>query len=380
MNRRSFGKAVGTGVAAGAIGAGVAGAPTLMRVARATAPSSAPSSAPAAAPASAPAAAQEQAAGQLNLYSSRHYDTDARLFSDFTAQTGIRVNVIEGTEDQLISRIESEGKNSPADLLVTVDAGRLWRAEQAGLFQPIYSDVLNARVPGHLRHPGGFWFGLAKRVRVIAYAKDRVSPSDLSTYEALAHPKWRGRVLARSSSHVYNQSLVGSLIEANGLDATQAWARSMVGNMARRPQGGDTDQLKAVAAGVGDLAITNHYYMARLVNSTVREEREAAAKLALFFPNQAEGERGTHVNVSGAGVIANAPNRDNAIAFLEYLAGDSAQSIFARGSNEFPLVDGVEMDPVLSSWGPFREDTLNAATFGANGRGAMFIMDRAGWR
>ena len=325
-------------------------------------------------------AAAQSSGGQLNVYWARHYDTDASLFSDFTAQTGVQVNVIEGTEDQLISRIESEGRNSPADLLVTVDAGRLWRAEQAGLFQPVHSEWLQARVPEHLRHPEGFWFGLAKRARVIAYAAGRVDPSELSTYEALAWPKWRGRILVRSSSNVYNQSLVGSLIEANGLDATQEWARAIVANMARRPQGGDTDQLKAVAAGVGDLAISNHYYYARLANSPLAEERDVAAQLGLFFPNQGEWERGTHVNVSGAGVIASAPNRDNAVAFLEHLVGDAAQSTFARGSSEFPVVEGVEMDPVLASWGPFREDTLNAATFGYNGRGALFLMDRAGWR
>ena len=327
-----------------------------------------------------PAVATAQTGGQINLYSSRHYDTDARLFSDFTAQTGIRVNVIEGTEDQLLARIESEGRNSPADVLLTVDAGRLWRAEQAGLFQPVHSDVLNARVPAHLRHPEGFWFGLAKRARVIVYAKNRVDPSELSTYEALAWPKWRGRILVRSSSHVYNQSLVGSLIEANGLDAAQEWARAIVANMARRPQGGDTDQLNAVAAGVGDLAISNHYYLARLMNSSVAAERDVASKLGLFFPNQAEWERGTHVNVSGAGVIASAPNRDGAVAFIEHLAGDSAQAIFARGSNEFPIVDGTELDPALASWGPFKEDKLNASVFGYNGRGALFLMDRAGWR
>jgi iron(III) transport system substrate-binding protein len=325
-------------------------------------------------------AAPAAQSGQLNLYSSRHYDTDARLFSGFTEQTGVRVNVIEGTEDQLITRIQTEGANSPADLLITVDAGRLWRAEQAGLFQPVFSDVLTSRVPEHLRHPEGFWYGLAKRVRVLAYARNRVSPAELSTYEALAQGKWRRRLLVRSSAHVYNQSLVGSLIEANGLDATQAWAREIVANMARRPQGGDTDQINAVAAGVGDVAITNHYYYARLANSSLAQDQDVVSKVGLFFPSQAESERGAHVNISGAGVIATAPNRDNAVAFMEYLLGDAAQSMFARGSNEFPVVDGVELDPVLAGWGPYREDRLNAATFGYNGRGAQFLMDRAGWR
>lgn len=319
-------------------------------------------------------------APQLNLYSSRHYDTDDRLYTEFTAQTGIQVNLIEGTEDQLIARLQSEGANSPADVLITVDAGRLWRAEQAGLFQPISSDVLTGRVPEHLRHPDGLWYGLAKRARVIAYAKDRVNPAELSTYEALAEPNWRRRILVRSSSNVYNQSLVGSLMEAIGLDATQQWARAIVSNMARPPQGADTDQLLAVAAGVGDVAIANHYYYARLVKSSNPQEQEAASKLALFFPNQGEHQRGAHVNISGAGVVATAPNRDAAVAFLEYLVGESAQALFAQASNEFPVAEGTELDPVLASWGPFKEDKLNAAVFGYNGRGALFIMDRAGWR
>lgn len=325
------------------------------------------------------ATAQSQP-GDVNVYSSRHYDTDDRLYSDFTAQTGVRVNLIEGTEDQLLARIQSEGGNSPADILLTVDAGRLWRAEQAGLFQRVASEVLTSRVPANLRHPEGFWVGLAKRARVLAYAKDRVDPAELSTYEALADPKWRRRILVRSSSNVYNQSLVGALIEAHGLDATQQWARAVVANMARPPQGGDSDQLLAVAAGAGDLAISNHYYYARLATSDNAAQREAADKLALFFPNQGPDGRGTHVNVSGAGVVATAPHRDNAVAFLEYLVGDAAQAVFARGSMEFPVVEGVELHPLLASWGPFQEDPLNAATFGYNGRGALFIMDRAGWR
>jgi iron(III) transport system substrate-binding protein len=317
---------------------------------------------------------------ELNLYSSRHYDTDERLYSDFTAQTGIRINRLDGPEDQLIERIISEGANSPADVLLTVDAGRLWRADQAKLFQPTRSEVLESRVPAHLRDPEGHWFGLSKRARVLIYAKDRVSPAQLSTYEALADPAWRGKIVVRSSTHPYNQSLVGSLIEANGLDATQQWAFGIVANLARAPQGGDTDQIKALTAGVGDVAISNHYYLARLIKSSDPAEQAVAAGVGLFFPNQGPGERGTHVNISGGGVIATAPNRDNAVAFLEYLASDSAQDYFARGNNEFPVVEGIELDPVLASWGPFREDTLSAATYGANNRGALFLMDRAGWR
>lgn len=328
-----------------------------------------------------PAVARGQSlSGDLNLYSSRHYDTDARLYSNFAEQAGVKLNLIEGTEDQLIARIQAEGQNSPADVLITVDAGRLWRAEQAGLFQPLASETLTALVPEHVRHPDGLWYGLSKRVRVLAYAKDRVRPEELSTYEALSDPRWRRRIMVRSSGHVYNQSLVGSLMEANGLDATQLWARGIVANMARTPQGGDTDQLLAVASGLGDVAIVNHYYYARLVNSSNPQEREAAAKLGLFFPAQGPAERGAHVNVSGAGVIATAPHRDAAAAFVEYLAGEAAQATFALGNSEFPVTSGVGLDPLLASWGPFKEDPLNAATFGYNGRGALFLMDRAGWR
>ena len=318
--------------------------------------------------------------GVVNLYSARHYDTDQALVDGFTAQTGIAVNVIQAGEDELIERIKGEGANSPADVLLTVDAGRLWRAQEAGLFQPVRSDVLEARIPANLREPEGHWFGFATRARVIAYAKDRVDPAQLSTYEALADPTWKGRVLVRSSTSVYNQSLVGSLIEANGPEATAQWARGIADNLARNPQGGDTDQLKALAAGEGDVAITNTYYYVRLLKSDKPEEQEMAAKIGIFFPNQAVGERGTHVNVSGAGVAANAPNRVNAIKLLEYLAGDTAQQSFASASNEYPVVEGATVDPMLAGLGTFRQDALNARTFGANNQRALVIMNAAGWR
>jgi iron(III) transport system substrate-binding protein len=315
---------------------------------------------------------------EINVYSSRHYDTDRSLYDGFTQQTGVRVNLIEGSEDQLIERIRNEGANSPADVLITVDAGRLWRAQQAGLLQPVVTATLVARVPEHLRDPEGYWWGLSKRARVLVYAKDRVDPRELPTYESLADPKWRGRIVVRSSSHVYNQSLVGSLIEALGPEATEAWARGLVANFARPPQGGDIDQLKAVAAGEADIAISNSYYLARLLKSSDPAERMAAERLGIIFPNQ--NDRGTHVNISGAGVVATARNRDQAIAFLEYLTSDRAQEIFALGNNEYPVVPGVPLDPILESWGPFKEDTLNAARYAANSALALMIMDRAGWR
>jgi iron(III) transport system substrate-binding protein len=317
---------------------------------------------------------------EVNVYSSRHYDTDDQIYAAFTGMTGIRVNLIEGGEDALIERIRAEGTNSPADVLVTVDAGRLWRAQQAGLLQPVSSRVLAERVPANLRDNEGYWYGLSKRARVIMYSTERVNPADLSTYEALADPRWRGKILIRSSSHVYNQSLVGSMIEAIGPDATERWARGLVANFARTPQGADTDQLKAVAAGEGDVAITNTYYLARLAKSSNPEDQAVAARVAPYFPNQAPGDRGTHVNISGGGVVATSRNRDNAVAFLEFLTSDLAQATFAQGSLEYPVVSGTPLDFVLASFGTFREDDLNAARYGANNAMALSIMDRAGWR
>ena len=319
-------------------------------------------------------------AGVLNLYSARHYDTDQALYDGFTAQTGYQVNLIEGDADQLIERIKSEGANSPADVLITVDAGRLWRAQEAGLFRPVQSAVLDERVPASLRDPEGHWYGFSMRARVIAYSTERVSPSELSTYEDLADPKWRGRLLVRSSSNVYNQSLMGALIEANGEDATEAWARGIAANLARPPQGGATDQLKAVAAGEGDIALVNQYYYLRLVNSTHPEEREMASRMALFFPNQGAGERGTHVNVSGGGVLATAPNPAAATAFLEYLTSSQAQASFSEGNYEWPVVDGAPVNPSLQALGSFTMDPLNARVYGANNQLALLVANRAGWR
>ncbi len=319
-------------------------------------------------------------AKEVNVYSSRHYDTDDQLFAQFTAQTGVKVNIIEGGEDQLIERIKSEGANSPADVLITVDAGRLWRADQAGLFQPITSELLNARVPANLRDPDGKWFGLTKRARVIMYAADRVDPSELSTYEALADPKWKGRILVRSSNSVYNQSLVGSMLEAIGPEATERWVRGLVANFARPPQGADTDQIKAVAAGEGDIAIANTYYLVRLLKSNKPEDQAVGEKVRVFFPNQAPGDRGAHVNISGAGVIRTAPNKDYAVQLLEFLTSPEAQEFFASASSEYPVVEGTPIDPVLASFGSFRADELNVARLGANGPVALQIMDRAGWK
>jgi len=314
----------------------------------------------------------------VNLYSSRHYDSDEELYQAFTAKTGIQVNLIEGKDDELIERIKSEGQNSPADILITVDAGRLWRAEQEKLFQPISSDRLNAAIPANLRHPEGLWFGLTRRARVIVYNKQKVNPGQLSTYEALADPQWKGRICVRSSTNVYNQSLLGSMIETDGADAAERWAKALVSNFARQPEGGDIDQIKAVAAGQCDVAIVNHYYWARLAKSTNSQDQAIANQVGVFFPNQQD--RGTHINISGAGVAVHAPHRDNAIAFLEYLVTPEAQEIFAHGSLEYPVVAGVNPDPIVAALGDFRADALNVTVYGKNNPEAVEIADRAGWK
>ena len=318
------------------------------------------------------------AADEVNLYSSRHYDTDIALYERFTEETGIAVNLIEGNEDELIERIKAEGANSPADVLITVDAGRLWRAEQAGVLQPISSAALEERVPAKLRHPEGRWFGLSQRLRGVVYAKDRVDPAAITAYEDLAEPEWRGRICIRSSTNVYNQSLVGSMIETQGVAPTEAWAKGLVDNLARPPQGGDTDQIKAVAAGECDLAVVNHYYLVRLIKSESADEQALAEQVSIVFPNQ-DG-RGAHANISGAGVVATAPNRDNAVTFLEYLTTPEAQTYFAEGNNEFPVVDGIKLDPILEAWGAIKTDAVNAAKLGENNPEAVKLMDRVGWK
>lgn len=319
-----------------------------------------------------------QSEAELNLYSARHYDTDQALYDEFTEQTGIEVNLIEGDADELIERIKSEGDNSPADVLCTVDAGRLWRADQEGLFAPTSSEVLEEAIPENLRHPDGHWFGFSKRARVIMYHKDRVDPADISTYAELADPQWQGKVLIRSSSNIYNQSLVASLIENLGVEETEAWATGVVENMARPPQGGDTDQIKALAAGEGDLAVANTYYLARLINSVAPEDQEVAEVVGVIFPNQ-DG-RGTHVNISGCGVMANAPNAEAAVQFLEYLVTPDAQSYFADGNNEYPVVEGVSANSTVENLGEFKEDTISATVYGENNPEAVKLFDRVGWK
>ena len=318
-------------------------------------------------------------AQELNLYSSRHYQTDEALYTNFTKATGIKINRIEGGEDPLIERIRNEGERSPADVLITVDAGRLWRAEQMGLFQPVKSATLESRIPANLREPSGLWYGFSTRARVIAYNKAKVKAGEIRNYEDLADAKWKGRVCMRSSTNIYNLSLLGAIIDHLGEAKAEAWAKGVRTNLAVEPKGGDTDQLKAVAAGQCDVTISNQYYYARLLRSSKPDEREVGEKIGIVFPNQASW--GTHVNISGAGVLKNAPHRDAAIKFLEYLASDEAQRYFADGNNEWPVVRGVKVDnPVLNALGDFKRDRLNVAVLGKNQPSSQKIYDRVAWK
>ena len=312
----------------------------------------------------------------VNVYSARHYDTDLALYERFTETTGVKVNLIEGNSDGLIERIVNEGEFSPADMLITVDAGRLWRAAERGVFQAVDSGVLNERVPAHLRDPGGLWFGLSKRGRVIVYNKASGLPDGIARYEDLAVESVRGKVCMRSSGNIYNISLLGALIEHHGEEAALAWATGVVANFQRPPQGNDTAQLRAVAAGECGVSIANTYYIGRILGSDDEADKAVADGLGVLFPNQ--DDRGAHVNISGAGVARHAPNRANAVQFLEYLTSDFAQRLFAEGNNEYPVV-GDATGPI-AQLGTFKEDAVSASVLGANQALAVMTFDKAGWR
>jgi iron(III) transport system substrate-binding protein len=318
------------------------------------------------------------AAETVNVYSARHYPSDQILFDLFTKETGIAVQAINGNAEELMQRQQQEGESSPADVLITVDAGNLWRAQEMGLFQGVKSDILEKEIPENLRDPEGRWFAFSKRARVIIYNPEKVKAEELSTYQDLADPKWKGRVLVRSSNNIYNQSLVSAMIESEGLEKTEAWARGLVANFARKPEGGDTDQIKALGAGIGDVALSNSYYFARLLKSDKPEEKALAEKLVIFFPNQQE--RGTHINISGAGVAAHAPNKAHAVKFLEFLVSPEAQKIFADANNEFPVRKDVPPTDVVAAWGDFKADPISATALGKNNAEAVKLMDRVEWR
>jgi iron(III) transport system substrate-binding protein len=315
----------------------------------------------------------------LNLYSARHYQTDEALYRNFTEQTGIRINRIELGDEPLLQRLKSEGANSPADVVLLVDAARLWRAQIDGLFQPIDSKILNERIPANLRANDGSWYGFSTRARVIVYDKSKVKPHEVDTYEKLADPVNKGRVCTRSGSHPYMLSLIGAMVERSGEAATEQWARGVVANMARPPRGGDTDQIKAVASGECGVALTNTYYWVRLMRSTDPKDKEVVGRVGFIWPNQATS--GTHVNVSGGGVARHAPNRASAIRFLEYLSGPQAQAYFADGNNEWPVVKGVQVsNPALASLGTFKAEEVPISSIGKGQIAAQRILDRVGYR
>ena len=314
----------------------------------------------------------------VNLYSSRHYDTDERLYTDFTQATGIKVNRVEAQPDALLERMKAEGANSPADVFISVDAGRIERAREMGLLQPLNSSVIKTAVPANLRDPEDHWFGFSSRARVIMYNKDKVKVGDISTYEDLADPKWKGKILNRSSTHIYNQSLTGSILAALGEAKTEAWCKGLVANFAHPPKGGDRDQIRGCAAGEADIAISNTYYLGNIIKKPDAKDADVLTIIGIIFPNQ--GDRGTHANISGGGLAASAKNKENGIKFLEYLLTPAAQSYFAEGNDEYPVVAGVPLPKTLAAFGTFKQDQLNARVYARNNAEALKIMDRSGWK
>jgi len=319
----------------------------------------------------------------LNLYSARHYQTDEALYENFTKTTGIKINRIDADDAGILARLKTEGAASPADVILLVDAARLWRAEADGLFQPVKSAVLDARIPVTLRGAdagqGSSWFGFSTRARVIVYNKASVAKADADTYEELGDPKNKGKVCTRSGSHPYNLSLFGAVMQHLGEPATEAWLKGMVANMARAPKGGDTDQIKAVASGECQIALTNTYYLARMMRSTNPEDRSVVEKVGVVFPNQSSW--GTHVNIAGAGIAKNSPNRAAALQFLEYLAGEQAQAYFADGNNEWPVVAGAKTaNPALDALGAFKAETIPVSVTGMNQTKVQQMLDRVGYK
>ncbi len=316
--------------------------------------------------------------GEVNVYSARKEQLIKPLLDKFTEQTGITVNLVTGKDDALLERLKLEGENTPADLLMTADAGRLYRAVEMGLTQPVESATLQKDIPENLRAPDNQWFGLTSRARPIFYVKDKVKPEELSSYEDLADPKWKGRICVRSSDNIYNQSMLGSMIAADGAEKAQTWADGLVKNLARPPEGGDRDQIKAAAAGICDIAIANTYYYGQMLAGDDAEQKAAADKVAIFWPNQSD--RGTHINVSGAVITKAAAHKDNAVKLLEFLVSDESQQWYAEANQEYPVKAGIAPSELLKGWGEFKADSLNLAELGKNNAEAVRIMDKAGWK
>jgi len=317
-------------------------------------------------------------AKEVNLYSARKEKLIKPLLDRFTEKTGIKVNLVTGKADALLKRLEAEGLNTPADLFITTDAGRLYRAKSAKVLQPVTSRILLALVPANLRDPQNYWFGLSKRVRPILYVKNKVQPEELSTYENLADKKWRGRICIRSSSNIYNQSLVASMIAHNGPEQTEDWAKRFVANLAIAPRGGDRDQIKAAAAGLCDIAIANTYYLGKMLHGKDPAQKAAAKKVSVFWPNQ--NGRGAHINISGVGLVKHAKNVSSAVKLMEFLVNPKSQAWYAKANHEYPLRDDIAWSPTLQTWGKFVADELNLSKLGKLNAAAVKLMDRAGWQ
>lgn len=321
---------------------------------------------------------EETGKQEVNLYTARHYDSDLPLYERFTKETGIKINRIEGNADQLIARMKSEGANSPADLFVTADAGALWRAQQAGLFQPVASETLNARIPANLREPDGNWYGFMRRARVVAYDSAKVRPEEIDDYAKLTGPRFKGKLCVRSSDSIYNLSLVGAIIEALGPEKAGEWVRGVTANMARPPQGGDRDQIRAVGAGACEVALTNSYYYIRMANGDNEADRKITERVKLGFPSL-DG-KGAHVNISGGGIAANAPNRDNAVKLLEFFTAADTQRHIAGANNEFPASPDVAPPPPVDAYAGFTANPMSVTAFAARQPEAQSLMSAAGWR
>ena len=322
----------------------------------------------------------EKKSNEVNLYSQRHYSVDKLQYENFTKLTGIKVNVVKANADQLIERLKNEAENSPADLFITVDAGKLQKAAELELLQKVNNKIINNNVSDDLKDKNGFWVPITYRARIVVYSNDRVQKSELSTYEDLANAKWKNRILVRSSSNAYNQALMSSLVANLGNDVASNWSEGIVKNFARDPKGNDRDQVKAIAAGQGDLAIVNSYYIGLLLSSENEEEINAGKSVSVFFPNQGLNERGSHINVSGIGLSKNSPNKENAIKLMEYLTSDEAQNTYVNNSYEYAANPNVKPSKIVQSWGTFNRDKLDLNMLGKFRQEAIRIFDKTGWK
>ena len=317
---------------------------------------------------------------EINIYSQRHYNVDEIQYQNFEKLTGIKVNVTKANADELIQRMKNEGENSPADLFITVDVGKLWQGGEMGLFQKFQDESVFANIDPQLLDKNGYWVPVTYRSRVIVYSNERVEKNELSTYEDLSNEKWKGRLLVRSSSNAYNQALMSSLVENLGIESTTKWSEGLVSNFARDPKGSDRDQVKAIAAGQGDIAIVNSYYIGLLLSSQKDEEINAGNAVSVFFPNQADNERGAHINISGLALTKNAPNRENAIKLIQYLTSIEAQKTYVSNSYEYSVNLDVKPDEIVQSWGEFKKDPVDLNSLGTNRSEAIRIFDKTGWK